>query len=89
MAFQLKEAALPPPTSRLGHFRGIQRGWQQSEEPCKTRRRLPQKQDVGLESTDMFAFLQREAGSHSLAALSSAAASAGFLEGADHCGKLS
>lgn len=89
MAFQLKEAVLPPPTSRLGPFREIQRGWQQLEEPCKTRRRLPRKQDVGLESTDMFAFLQREAGSHSFAALPSAAASAGFLDGAGHCGKLS
>lgn len=48
-----------------------------------------QKQDVGLESTDTFVFLQREAGSHSLAVLSSAAASAGFLDGAGHCGKLS
>lgn len=51
MAFQLKAAVLPPPTSRLGPFREIQRGWQQLEEPCKTRRRLPQKQDVGWEST--------------------------------------
>lgn len=89
MAFRLRESALPPPTSCLGPFREIQRGWQQLGESCKARRRLPQKQDVGLESTDMFALLQTEAGLHSLAALSSAADSAGSLDVVGQCGKLS
>lgn len=89
MAFRLRKCALPPPTSRLRPFREIQRGWQQSGESCKARRRLPQKQDVGLESTDMFALLQTEGRSRSLAALSSAADSAGSLDVTGQCGKLS
>lgn len=63
MGFQLKEATRPP-TRHLGPLGEIQRGRQQFEELYKTTRCFAPKQDLCLESTDMFALLQREAGSH-------------------------